>query len=96
MRQLSVDRELFKSTKNVRCPKCNFEFNLMFSRAKACVGCRDAVLGCDWARCPRCDCEFSLKRLGLTLTKAESKRLREYMAKALLDYHKFMGEKPTR
>ena len=94
--QLSVGPKFFKSTKRVRCPKCNFEFSLMYSRAIACMGCREAVLGCKLARCPRCDSEFLLDELKIASTKIRSKVMGNYMAAILNEYYKSVGEKPSK
>lgn len=94
--QLSVGPKFFKSTRRVRCPKCNFEFSLMYSRAIACQGCREAVFGCNLARCPRCDSEFRIDELSIASTKVRSKVMGNYMAATLSDYYKSVGEKPSR
>lgn len=40
------------------CPRCFHRFSLLQSRGIACIGCREAVFGCNKLRCPRCDFEF--------------------------------------
>jgi ribosomal protein S27E len=47
------------------CPRCGFEFDLIYSRAVSCQDCPRllspyALLSCDKVRCPRCDNEFSV------------------------------------
>jgi DNA-directed RNA polymerase subunit RPC12/RpoP len=96
LRNIGVTEKLLKTKKLIKCPKCNFEFDLMYSRAIACQGCRYAILGCDAARCPKCDHEFSLKQTGLAKTKESSKELADYMSKIVADYIKSFGENPSR
>lgn len=96
MQKAGVSKKLLKATKMLKCPRCNFQFNLMYSRAIACQGCRLSVLGCDSVRCPKCDFEFSLDQTSLAIDEVSVKLLSDYMSRILSDYFKDFGEKPTR
>ncbi len=96
MHNAGISDELLKTRKLIRCPKCGFEFNLMYARAFACQGCRYSVTGCNAVRCPRCDCEFGLDGTGLAADRSSSKTLSDYMSRILADYFKDFGESPSR
>lgn len=93
---MGVTNRLLKGTKMVKCPKCGFEFSLLYMRAIACQGCPDAVLGCGYARCSKCDNEFPINEIGLASTKSGAKALATYTSKLLSDYYKDFGESPSR
>ncbi|OYT27056.1 MAG: hypothetical protein B6V02_00615 [Thermoprotei archaeon ex4572_64] len=45
----------------IRCPKCGYVFDTMYSRAVACAGCSLAVFGdCGYVKCPRCGYEIEM------------------------------------
>jgi uncharacterized C2H2 Zn-finger protein len=96
MRMAGITPKLLKSKKMIRCPRCNYEFNLMYSRAIACQGCPSAVYGCNLVRCPRCDHEFPLIKSGLARTKSSARSLDNYMAKIISDYYRNFGKSPRR
>jgi len=96
MRQLSVDKKFFESTRMVKCPMCGSEFSLVYARAIACIGCPDSVRGCELVRCPNCDREFELKIAGIASTKEGSRSLAERMSRVLSEYCEDFGEKPSR
>ncbi len=48
------------SVRKLRCPRCGFEFSLVYARAIACQGCSEAVRGCPKVRCAKCDAEFPI------------------------------------
>ena len=54
----------YNSTASVRksltCPRCGFQFSLVYARTFACQGCSEAVRGCPKVRCAKCDCEFPI------------------------------------
>ena len=94
--QLSTGPKFFQSTKRLRCPRCKEEFSLMYSRAFACQGCREAIFGCHLARCPKCDNEFPLDELKITSSKKGSKVLGNHMAATIAEYLDTFGERPAR
>jgi len=96
MQHSGISEELVKVSHMIKCPRCGFEFNLIYARAFACQGCRYSVMGCDAVRCPRCDLEFKLDKTGLASNKPSSKVLSEYMSKIMADYFRDFGESPTR
>lgn len=44
------------------CPRCGFEFSLVYARTFACQGCSEAAKGCPKVRCAKCDMEFPLQQ----------------------------------
>ncbi len=91
--KLGVTKTLLKSTKRIECPACGFRFSLMYSRAIACQGCPESVLGCEMARCLRCDHEFSIIQAKIASGKVGSRRLANYLSRILSEYSKDFGEK---
>lgn len=47
--------------KNMVCPRCGFEFSLVYARTFACQGCPHAARGCPKVRCNKCDHEFFIE-----------------------------------
>ena len=47
--------------KNMVCPRCGFEFSLVYARTFACQGCPHAAKGCPKVRCNKCDHEFFIE-----------------------------------
>jgi uncharacterized C2H2 Zn-finger protein len=91
-----VSPELLRTRELMKCPKCGFEFNLMYSRAFACAGCRYSISGCNAARCPKCDHEFHIHETPLASDKLSSRHLGGYMSKIMSDYFEDFGESPSR
>lgn len=50
------------SVRKMTCPKCGFQFSLVYARTFACQGCLEAAKGCPKVRCAKCDTEFFLKQ----------------------------------
>lgn len=46
--------------KTLTCPRCGFNFSLVYARAFACQGCSEAMRGCPKVRCNKCDFEFPI------------------------------------
>jgi hypothetical protein len=91
-----VSPNLLRTRDQITCPSCGFEFNLMYSRAFACAGCRYSVTGCKAARCPKCDHEFHMDETPLARDKVSAKVLSSYMSKIMKDYYQDFGESPSR
>ncbi len=96
MRHSGISEDLLKTRKMIVCPRCGFEFSLMYSRAFACMGCRYSVSGCEAVRCPRCDLEFRMDEVQLATDKASSRQLSKYISRVMSDYFKDFGESPSR
>jgi len=43
----------------IRCPKCNFTFDISYGRTFACGPC-PSIVQCGMAKCPKCGHEFPL------------------------------------
>ena len=91
-----VTEETLAMQKTIKCPTCNFEFALTYSRAFACQGCPLSVSGCDYARCPRCDNEFKLHDLNITTNRVATRHMNKHVSKLLSDYYKEFGESARR
>jgi hypothetical protein len=85
-----------KTKKQIKCPHCNFEFNIMYSRAITCQGCPKAVLGCNLVRCPSCDNEFPIKKTSVARTERSARSIDNYMSELLSTYFRDSGENPHR
>ena len=48
------------AVRKLQCPRCGFEFSLVYARTFACQGCSEAARGCPKVRCNKCDLEFPL------------------------------------
>ncbi|MBS7639132.1 MAG: hypothetical protein QW600_01790 [Candidatus Bathyarchaeia archaeon] len=48
----------------VTCPKCGFQFDILYARTISCQGCNRILssLSCEYVKCPRCEFEFPLSR----------------------------------
>lgn len=81
-----VDSSGFLRTakKRIRCPRCGFEFSMVYGRALACQGCRKAATGCPNARCVKCDFEFPITKIFFP------KELRK-LAKVYVNYYNQFG-----
>lgn len=46
--------------RDVRCPNCGFQFNVLYARAVTCKGCDKLFLSpsCEYVKCPKCGTEF--------------------------------------
>lgn len=63
------------------CPKCGFEFDLIYARAVSCQSCPRLIdeIHCDLVRCPKCDSEFPVSpRAAGAIRKLQSFRPRLY------------------
>ncbi|MEM2464940.1 MAG: hypothetical protein QXL85_04925 [Candidatus Bathyarchaeia archaeon] len=42
------------------CPKCGFQFDILYARAISCKGCDRILsnLSCEYIKCPKCGFEF--------------------------------------
>ncbi|MGC8816908.1 MAG: hypothetical protein ACP5PX_03770 [Candidatus Hadarchaeum sp.] len=96
LEKLGGSPRLLKATRNLKCPKCGFEFSLIYARAVACRGCPESVLGCEYTRCPRCDNEFSINQVGLTTSKKDTRDLATYTSEIFSSYCNDFGENPSR
>ena len=54
------DHETASVRKTLTCPRCGFNFSLVYARAFACQGCSEAVRGCNKVRCNKCDYDFPI------------------------------------
>lgn len=96
MHNSGISYDLMQTQEQMRCPRCDFEFNLMYSRAFACVGCRYAVMGCDAVRCPKCDLEFKIKDSGHGMGKESAQHIANVISKIMKDHGNDFGESPAR
>ncbi|MEM2926254.1 MAG: hypothetical protein QXO94_02155 [Candidatus Bathyarchaeia archaeon] len=61
------------------CPKCGFEFDILYARAMSCQSCPKLIdeIYCHLVRCPRCDYEFPInQRVTNALKRLQSFRPR--------------------
>ncbi|MBM5804916.1 MAG: hypothetical protein FJZ49_02455 [Candidatus Verstraetearchaeota archaeon] len=91
-----VTEETLAMQKTIKCPNCNFEFALTYSRAFACQGCPLSVTGCEYARCPRCDSEFKIHDLNITPNRMATRHLDKHVSKLLSGYYQEFGESARR
>jgi hypothetical protein len=96
MRRAGVTPTLLKTTKMIKCPYCGYDFNIMYSRAIACQGCRKAVYGCNLVRCPGCNHEFPINKTSVARTERSARSIDKYMSKLLSTYFRDFGENPSR
>jgi len=96
LRNFGISKNLEKVSDIIKCPRCGFEFRLMYARAFACQGCKLAVTGCEYVRCPKCDLEFPISHTKLTQDGTTSESISSYMSKVVSDYFRDFGENPAR
>lgn len=85
-----------KAVRKVKCPACNFVFDLTYARAIACQGCPEAIYNCDFVRCPKCDLEFKVTGSPIAKNEGQSRSVRSYVSETVDNYLKTMGESPKR
>jgi len=56
----------------ITCPKCGFQFDVLYARAISCQGCPRLAsdLSCELVRCPKCDHEFPVPRSAIRAVQA--------------------------
>lgn len=67
------------SVRKFQCPRCGFQFSLVYARAIACQGCSEAVKGCPKVRCNKCDYEFFLSETPDVLNKNQERTLADHI-----------------
>ncbi|MBE6527882.1 MAG: hypothetical protein E7Z64_01750 [Thermoplasmata archaeon] len=66
--------------KTLTCPRCGFNFSLVYARAFACQGCSEAIRGCPKVRCNKCDYEFPLSASQDVQNKIQERSLADHMS----------------
>ncbi len=67
------------SVRKLTCPRCGFQFSLVYARAIACQGCSEAVMGCPKVRCSKCDMEFPLMESADVQDKVQERTLADHI-----------------
>lgn len=67
------------SVRKFKCPRCGFEFSLVYARAIACQGCSESVRSCPKVRCNKCDYEFLLDRTPDVLDDVQQRTLANHI-----------------
>lgn len=65
--------------KSFTCPRCGFQFSLVYARTFACQGCSEAVMGCPKVRCAKCDCEFPIESSIDVFNHVQGRTLADHM-----------------
>ncbi|MBE6522503.1 MAG: hypothetical protein E7Z62_05180 [Thermoplasmata archaeon] len=74
------DTETASVRKTLTCPRCGFNFSLVYARAFACQGCSEAVRGCNKVRCNKCDYEFPILNSTDIHNKDQQRILSDHMS----------------
>ncbi|MDO5853220.1 MAG: hypothetical protein Q4Q62_04035 [Thermoplasmata archaeon] len=77
--------------KSLTCPRCGFEFSLVYARAFACQGCSEASRGCPKVRCARCDAEFPLQSSTDVVGRVQERTLADHMGSFLTTRNRNLG-----
>ncbi|MDD3233091.1 MAG: hypothetical protein PHT00_02850 [Candidatus Methanomethylophilus sp.] len=79
------------SIRKFKCPRCGFEFSLVYARAIACQGCSEAAKNCPKVRCNKCDYEFYLDQTPDVLNKVQQNTLANHICKIVNDRNDGIG-----
>lgn len=96
MRTRGFSKNTMRSIRKIRCPRCGFEFSLVYARTFACAGCPEAVLGCEKIRCAKCDFEFLLVDTPEVHGEGDARDLAGHIMKVVKDYDDAYGIDPRR
>lgn len=66
--------------KTLTCPRCGFNFSLVYARAFACQGCSEAFRGCPKVRCNKCDFEFPIQQSADVWDAGQERVLADHMS----------------
>lgn len=79
---MRLEEALSYKERSLTCPKCGYEFDILYARAVSCQACRRLIgeLYCDMARCPQCDHEFpTTQRVVNAVRKLQNYRPHDHM-----------------
>ncbi|MCD6469845.1 hypothetical protein J7L29_03485 [Candidatus Bathyarchaeota archaeon] len=50
--------------KTITCPRCGFQFSILYARAVSCQNCSRMLssLSCEYVKCPKCGLEFHVPK----------------------------------
>lgn len=89
----------YNTTASVRkgfvCPRCGFQFSLVYARAFACQGCSEAVRGCSKVRCARCDAEFPIEESCDVHGKVQQRTLADHINNIITERNSGIGVSST-
>ncbi len=79
------------SVRKLTCPRCGFQFSLVYARTFACQGCSEAVRGCPKVRCDKCDMEFPLQESPDVYNKVQERTLADHITRIVDDRNQSFG-----
>lgn len=79
------------SVRKLTCPRCGFQFSLVYARAVACQGCSEAVTGCPKVRCAKCDMEFPIGMSQDVHGKVQERTLADHIMKVVDERNNDLG-----
>ncbi|MEM2341197.1 MAG: hypothetical protein QXX94_00900 [Candidatus Bathyarchaeia archaeon] len=58
------------------CPKCSFEFNILYARTVSCQSCSRMLssLSCEYVKCPSCGFEFQISESSAKISRRWSEK----------------------
>jgi len=58
--------------KLITCPRCGFQFDVLYARAVSCQGCSRMLtsLSCEYVKCPKCGFEFQISERAIKSVRA--------------------------
>lgn len=96
MRTRGFSKNTVRSIRKMKCPRCGFEFSLIYARTFACAGCPEAVIGCEKVRCAKCDHEFFILNTPDVHGEKDARDLSDHLAKVVKDYDESCGIDPRK
>ena len=79
------------SVRKMKCPRCGFEFSLVYARTFACQGCSAAVRGCPKVRCNKCDLEIFIEQSPDVQNKIQERTLADHITHVVDQRNKDLG-----
>lgn len=79
------------AVRKLQCPRCGFEFSLVYARTFACQGCSEASRGCPKVRCNKCDMEFPLQQSNDVHNAVQERTLADHMNNIIVQRNSDLG-----
>ena len=84
------------SVRKLQCPRCGFEFSLVYARTFACQGCSEVTKGCPKVRCARCDMEFPLQQSADVHNAIQERTLADHITSIINNHNGDLGVVSTK
>lgn len=84
------------SIREMTCPRCGFEFSLVYAQTFACQGCSEVTKGCPKVRCARCDMKFPLQQSADVHNAIQERTLADHITSIINNHNGDLGVVSTK